>query len=87
MALSLKDPEVDRLAREVASLTGESLTDAVKGALRQRLKEEARRREDRDRRYDRLMAIAREIHRHPITDGRSADDILGFNENGHFDDR
>ena len=29
MALSLKDRETDRLARKVASLTGETLTDAV----------------------------------------------------------
>ena len=29
MALSLKDKETDRLAREVAALTGETLTDAV----------------------------------------------------------
>ena len=28
MALSLKDPETDRLAREVAKLTGESRTEA-----------------------------------------------------------
>jgi hypothetical protein len=33
MALSLKDKETDRLAREVAALTDESLTDAVRQAL------------------------------------------------------
>jgi antitoxin VapB len=33
MALSLKDAETDRLAREVAKLTGESLTEAVRKAL------------------------------------------------------
>lgn len=30
MAISLKDPETDRLAREVAALTGETLTEAVR---------------------------------------------------------
>ena len=30
MALSLKDKETDRLAREVAALTGETLTDAIR---------------------------------------------------------
>ena len=30
MALSLKDQETDSLARQVASLTGESLTEAVR---------------------------------------------------------
>jgi ribonuclease VapC len=37
MALSLKDPEADRLAREVAARTGETLTAAVIVALRERL--------------------------------------------------
>jgi len=37
VALSLKDPEVDRLAREVAARTGETLTAAVAVALRERL--------------------------------------------------
>ncbi len=44
MALSLKDPETDRLAREVASLTGESLTQAVRTALAERLERERRKR-------------------------------------------
>lgn len=37
MALSLKDPEADRLAREVAARTGETLTTAVVVALKERL--------------------------------------------------
>ena len=37
MAISLKDPEADRLAREVAARTGETLTAAVIVALRERL--------------------------------------------------
>jgi antitoxin VapB len=40
MALSLKDQETDSLARQVANLTGESLTEAVRGALRLRLRDE-----------------------------------------------
>jgi hypothetical protein len=30
MALSFRDKEIDRLARAVASLTGETLTDAIR---------------------------------------------------------
>jgi hypothetical protein len=33
MAIGLKDAETDRLAREVARLTGESLTEAIRNAL------------------------------------------------------
>ncbi len=39
MALSLKDKETDRLARELAALTGETLTDAIRKALAERLME------------------------------------------------
>ena len=40
MALSIKDPEADRLARELATRTGETLTQAVVVALRERLARE-----------------------------------------------
>jgi antitoxin VapB len=36
MALNIKDPETERLAAEVATLTGESKTAAVRAALRTR---------------------------------------------------
>ncbi len=36
MALNIKDPETERLAREVAQLAGESKTAAVRTALRER---------------------------------------------------
>jgi antitoxin VapB len=36
MALNIKDPETERLATEVAALTGESKTGAIRTALRQR---------------------------------------------------
>ncbi len=36
MALNIKDPEAERLAAEVARLTGESKTGAIRQALRER---------------------------------------------------
>jgi antitoxin VapB len=36
MALNIKNPEVERLAAEVAALTGESKTEAVRQALDER---------------------------------------------------
>lgn len=36
MALNLKNPEVERLATEVARLTGESKTEAIRRALEER---------------------------------------------------
>jgi antitoxin VapB len=44
MALSLKDPETDHLARALAALTGETLTEAIRRALAERLERERVRR-------------------------------------------
>jgi antitoxin VapB len=40
MALSIKTEEADRLARQLARLTGETMTEAVTAALRERLERE-----------------------------------------------
>ena len=47
MALSIKHPEADQLARELARETGETLTEAVLLALRERLERERGRRANR----------------------------------------
>jgi len=44
MALSIKTEEADRLARNLAKLTGETMTQAVTVALRERLAREQERR-------------------------------------------
>ena len=45
MALSIKTEEADALARALAGLTGETMTEAVTVALRERLARERARRE------------------------------------------
>jgi len=37
MAISIKDPETDELPRQLADRTGETITQALKRALRERL--------------------------------------------------
>jgi len=81
MALSLKDPEVDRLAREVADRTGETLTAAVAAALRERLARLKGRRRRRPLREE-LREIARRCAALPTLDDRSADEIVGYDERG-----
>lgn len=82
MALSIKDPETDQLARAVASLTGESLTQAVKSALAERLQREQRKRRDPEALAERLLAIGRECAALPDYDTRSPDEIIGYDEKG-----
>ncbi len=49
MALSIKTEEADRLARSLVKLTGETMTEAVTVALRERLKrEQEKRKADKD---------------------------------------
>jgi len=45
MPIPIRDRETDRLAREVAALTGETITDAIGNALRERLVRERARRD------------------------------------------
>lgn len=59
MSLNLKNPETCRLARELADLTGNTLTGAVTVALREELMRE-RRKQGAAERLKRMRAIARE---------------------------
>jgi antitoxin VapB len=81
MALSIKNPQVDKLARAVADLGGESLTDAILHALEERLVRLQGRRVVADVEAD-LLGISRRCARLPDLDTRSADDILGYDEKG-----
>ena len=58
MALSIKTAEADALARNLARLTGESMTDAVTIALRERLARERARRESQADLPARLTALS-----------------------------
>lgn len=82
MAISLKDPETDRLAREVAALTGETLTETVRKALAERLDREQRRRRTGKGLAERLDEIAGHCASLPDLDTRSADEIIGYDAFG-----
>ncbi len=80
MALSIKTDDADRLARELAALTQESLTEAVTVALRERLD---RIQESQRSDYEvRLQRIIEEYQAHEVVDPRSNDEIIGYDEHG-----
>jgi antitoxin VapB len=81
MALSIKDPEADRLARELAARTGETLTEAVVKSLRERLARK-RARSVPTRLADTLGEIGRRCATLPVVDHRPPDEILGYDEDG-----
>jgi antitoxin VapB len=82
MALSIKSPEADRLARDLAQTTGESITEAVIVAMRERLVREERKRESKEAVLAEVQAIIDHCSSLPILDTRSEDEILGYDENG-----
>ena len=61
MALNIKDPATEQLARELATLLGTKLTQAVKVALEDRIRAEQRKR-DRDARLARVRAMVAELN-------------------------
>ena len=83
MALNIRDPEAQRLARELADATGETMTGAVIKALRERLERlGARQTIGQAERAARLMAHGKRFAALPVLDTRSPDEIIGYDEIG-----
>jgi antitoxin VapB len=81
LPLNIKDPEVYQLARAVAELTGETLTDAVRHSLRERLQREKRVRLD-PQWMEKLREISDRCAARPVLDTRSDDELIGYDEFG-----
>jgi len=82
MALSIKDPEADRLARELAEVTGESLTEAVTNALRERLRHFRSDTRTEEQYLADVRRIIDDYKHNRVVDHRTADEIIGYDENG-----
>jgi len=81
MALSIRNPKVEILARDVARRTGENITQAIERALEERLAG-LRTEKEKAGRLRRVRRIVRRLSRLPDRDKRSADEILGYDEHG-----
>lgn len=81
MPLNIKNVEADRVARELADLTGETITDAVIVAITERLRRERLRRTYGSTRAD-LRRIRERYRNLPLLDERTADEIIGYDDSG-----
>ena len=81
MALNIRNKETEELASTLASLTGETKTQAVTQALRDRLSRIRRQRLGRDL-CEELDEIARHCASLPVVDHREPDDIIGYDAHG-----
>jgi len=84
MALSIRNTRAERLAREVAAISGENLTQTIIHALEERLERLKGRRQPTDLVYE-IMAISKRCSAIPDLDQRKPDDILGYHDSGLFD--
>jgi antitoxin VapB len=80
MALSIKTDEADRLARELAAATHETITQAVTVALRERLARVRSQPVPDIMTAARLLAVDYEAG--ATHDPRSDDEIIGYDEHG-----
>jgi antitoxin VapB len=85
MAILIKDQEADQMIRTLAERTGESITDAVKQAVRERLDRVPLAEDEIAARKRKIEALIAKAGAMPIVDDRTPDEIIGYNEFGHFD--
>src|SRR5579872_5878739 len=81
MAMSIKSLDVERLARQVAAKTGESLTGAIHKALEERMG----RLEEQEKKSLLLAQLEEIVHRVdqlPVRDNRAPDELMGYDQDG-----
>lgn len=80
MPLNIKDEKTHALAKTLAERTGLSLTGAVKRALEHELERTPV--DDKEVKRAKVMAILERAWSRPVMDNRTADEIIGYDENG-----
>jgi len=81
MPLSIRNPKAERLAREVAAESGQSMTQAIIQALEQQL-QRLRGRRVATNLIDEIMDVSHRCRELPDQDARSAAEILGYDKDG-----
>lgn len=81
MPLSIRNPRVEELARDLAKREGSTMTEAIESALDARLRDA---KEGETRLRSRLGKIAATCAAAPDLDTRGIDKILGYGETGVF---
>jgi len=72
---------VDRLARELAAVTGENLTEAISIALKERLERETGKQHP-NRLCNEIKRIQERIARLPRLDKQNDEELIGYDEQG-----
>ena len=83
MSVVIDDPEFEQAVKQLAAATGEPEAVSVKIAVNERLDRVTRR--PAKELLARIREITDRVAELPVLDARSADEIIGYNEHGHFD--
>jgi len=81
MPLNIKDPATEKSVRELAAITGETVTTAIRRAAEERL-QRVRRGRAAPSLAEEITEIGKRCAALPDLDTRSADEILGYDEHG-----
>lgn len=81
MAINIKDSATEKSVRKLAAFTGETVTVAVRRAAEERLQRVRRGHVGRSLAAE-ILEIGRRCAALPDLDGRTADEILGYDELG-----
>jgi len=81
MPINIKDPRTEQSVRDLAELTGETITTAIRTAAEERLQRVRRGRAGRSL-ADEILEIGRRCASLPDLDTRSPEEILGYDEHG-----
>ena len=81
MPLNIKDPGTEKIVRELATVTGESVTAAIRRAAEERL-QRVRGQQGTRSLAEEILEIGRRCAALPDRDRRTADDILDYDEYG-----
>lgn len=84
MAISIRNTQAEKLAREMAESRGETITETVLDALIE-MKRNSRPKVLKDTLYLELLAISERCSQLPTLDSRPEEEILGYEETGAFD--
>ena len=81
MSLNIKDPATERVVRELVAVTGEGVTASVRKAAEERLHRMRRDQAARSLAAE-LLEIGARCAALPDLDGRTADQIVGYDADG-----
>ncbi len=81
MSLNIKDPATEKSVRKLAAATGETLTTAVRRAAEERLQRVRHQHVGRSLAAE-ILEIGRRCAALPDLDRQTADEIIGYQEQG-----